>query len=157
MALIKCPECDKEVSNKAQRCIYCGFPLTESINCIINGKVCDMTRIFELVSDVIDGKVESYIANNEYVMIMKSYTNLSPIGISKFWHLLLDGERPTHYTGETQEEFDRKHAKPKCPTCGSTDIQKIGVGERVASVATLGLISKKINKTFKCKNCKYTW
>ena len=30
MALIKCPECGKEVSNKAAACIYCGCPLTIS-------------------------------------------------------------------------------------------------------------------------------
>ena len=47
--------------------------------------------------------------------------------------------------------------KPKCPTCSSTNVQKIGTGERVASVAILGLFSKKINKSFKCKNCGYTW
>lgn len=47
--------------------------------------------------------------------------------------------------------------KPKCPTCQSTDIQKIGTGERIASVAALGIFSKKINKSFKCKNCGYTW
>lgn len=47
--------------------------------------------------------------------------------------------------------------KPKCPTCQSTNIQKIGIGERVVSVATLGIFSKKINKSFKCKNCGYTW
>lgn len=46
---------------------------------------------------------------------------------------------------------------PKCPTCNSTNIQKIGTGERVASVAMLGIFSKKINKSFKCKNCGYTW
>lgn len=27
MAIIKCPECDKEVSEKAQVCIHCGAPL----------------------------------------------------------------------------------------------------------------------------------
>ena len=29
MALIKCPECDKEVSDKAQICVHCGFPLLD--------------------------------------------------------------------------------------------------------------------------------
>lgn len=29
MALIKCPECGKEVSSKAQVCINCGYPLSE--------------------------------------------------------------------------------------------------------------------------------
>lgn len=27
MALIKCPECGKEISDKAQKCIHCGYPL----------------------------------------------------------------------------------------------------------------------------------
>ena len=30
MALIKCPECGKEVSDKAQNCIHCGFPINET-------------------------------------------------------------------------------------------------------------------------------
>ena len=46
---------------------------------------------------------------------------------------------------------------PKCPTCSSADIQKIGTGERVVTVAMLGIFSKKINKSFKCKHCGYTW
>ena len=29
MALIKCPECGKEISDKAQSCIHCGCPLAE--------------------------------------------------------------------------------------------------------------------------------
>lgn len=45
----------------------------------------------------------------------------------------------------------------KCPTCGSTNVQKIGAVERTASVIGLGIFSKKINKSFKCKNCGYTW
>lgn len=46
---------------------------------------------------------------------------------------------------------------PKCLTCSSTNIQRIGTGERVTSVAMLGIFSKKINKSFRCKNCGYTW
>ena len=29
MALIKCPECGKEISNKSKQCIHCGYPLDE--------------------------------------------------------------------------------------------------------------------------------
>ncbi len=28
MALIKCPECGKEISDRAEMCVYCGYPLT---------------------------------------------------------------------------------------------------------------------------------
>lgn len=31
MALIKCPECGHEVSDKAEKCIHCGYPLQENI------------------------------------------------------------------------------------------------------------------------------
>ncbi|MBD5551976.1 MAG: IS1 family transposase [Lachnospiraceae bacterium] len=50
-----------------------------------------------------------------------------------------------------------KQNKPKCPTCSSTNVQKIGTGERAVSITMLGIFSKKINKSFKCKNCGYTW
>ena len=46
---------------------------------------------------------------------------------------------------------------PKCPTCGSTNIRKIGTGERAASVIGFGILSRKINKTWKCNNCSHTW
>lgn len=46
---------------------------------------------------------------------------------------------------------------PKCPTCSSTNIEKIGGIERGASIAVWGIFSKKINKSFKCKSCGYTW
>lgn len=34
MALIKCPECGKEVSDKAKACIHCGSPMN-----VVNGKI----------------------------------------------------------------------------------------------------------------------
>ena len=46
---------------------------------------------------------------------------------------------------------------PRCPTRHSTKIKKIGAFERMASVGFWGPFSKKINKTFKCENCGYTW
>lgn len=46
---------------------------------------------------------------------------------------------------------------PKCPICNSPNIQKISGTERVASIATLGIFSRKFNKSFKCKNCGATF
>ena len=48
-------------------------------------------------------------------------------------------------------------SKPHCPHCHSTNIAKIGTGERIGSIAVWGIFSKKINKSFKCRNCGYTW
>lgn len=46
---------------------------------------------------------------------------------------------------------------PKCPTCGSTNIKSLSSLNRGASIAVFGIFSKKINKSFECKNCGYTW
>lgn len=46
---------------------------------------------------------------------------------------------------------------PECPTCHSKNVQSISGVERGASIIGLGIFSKKINKSFKCKHCGYTW
>lgn len=46
---------------------------------------------------------------------------------------------------------------PRCPHCKSTNIKPISGLNRGASIAMLGIFSKKINKSFECLNCKYTW
>lgn len=46
---------------------------------------------------------------------------------------------------------------PKCPHCKSTNIKPISALNRGASIAMLGIFSKKINKSFECLDCKYTW
>lgn len=56
-----------------------------------------------------------------------------------------------------QQKQAKQDTKPHCPHCNSTNISKIGAGERAASIAVLGVFSKKINKSFKCKDCGYTW
>lgn len=38
MALIKCPECKKEISDKATQCIHCGSPIEKKIICSECGK-----------------------------------------------------------------------------------------------------------------------
>lgn len=46
---------------------------------------------------------------------------------------------------------------PVCPTCHSKNVQPISGIERGASIIGIGIFSKKINKSYKCKHCGYTW
>lgn len=56
------------------------------------------------------------------------------------------------------EEYRQQQSlRPKCPTCSSYNVQKIGVAERGVSISFLGLFSAKIAKTMKCKDCGYMW
>lgn len=48
MALIKCPECSKEVSDKAKTCPHCGYPLTnnkKTNTVLVNGTKYDISNI----------------------------------------------------------------------------------------------------------------
>jgi hypothetical protein len=47
---------------------------------------------------------------------------------------------------------------PKCPTCGSINIQKISGASKVAKVALFGIFAVgAVGKTFKCNKCGYQW
>lgn len=48
--------------------------------------------------------------------------------------------------------------KPKCPTCGSENVNKISSANKFTSIVAFGLFAiGKINKHFKCNNCGYKW
>lgn len=46
---------------------------------------------------------------------------------------------------------------PKCPTCGSTNIQKISAPRKAAGAIGFGLFSKTACSQFECLDCKYKW
>ncbi len=47
--------------------------------------------------------------------------------------------------------------KPKCPTCSSTNIEKISSFDKTAGAVLFGLFSKTAKSQFKCRNCGYKW
>lgn len=46
---------------------------------------------------------------------------------------------------------------PKCPTCGSSNIEKISLGKKAVRGALFGLFSSDVRKTMLCKNCGAKW
>lgn len=58
-----------------------------------------------------------------------------------------------------QQESNRVQMdiRPKCPTCGSTDLSKVSTMSKAGSVIMFGLLSQKVKKTWHCNKCKYEW
>ena len=46
---------------------------------------------------------------------------------------------------------------PKCPTCGSTNVERISTAQKAFGFALVGLFSSNLGKTMHCKNCGYKW
>lgn len=86
MALIKCPECGENVSDKATNCIHCGYPLSKEV-----GKV-----IFKASSDFI-GLMCSYVikdSNDKELARLKpgeSYEEILNEGEAKTFYVKLKG------------------------------------------------------------------
>lgn len=45
----------------------------------------------------------------------------------------------------------------KCPTCKSTNVEKISTASKVGSALIWGVFASNRNKTYECNACKYKW
>lgn len=138
--LIKCPECGKEVSDKATNCIHCGYPLppVEAPRKISIAPSPTPTKRAPVKRCRKCGAM--YPAEDEGCpscgksggRIMKEHHSIMPTD-----------EKP----------------KPiiRCPTCGSTDVERVSTLARAVDFWVWGLIGNKRNKQFECKSCRYMW
>lgn len=55
-----------------------------------------------------------------------------------------------------QQEINNQNL-PKCPTCSSTNIEKLSSFDKAAGAVMFGLFSKTARSQFKCRNCGYKW
>ena len=157
MALINCPECNKEISDKAEICPHCGYKLPKQ-EPMFQGVYCPKCLKASWTKDGI-GETCIFCNTKMKKSIYATYDEV---------HQFCENHPELKQSPEFSQEAYNKRVNyvpvdymnvnsPKCPTCGSSNVQNIGTSERVASVAMFGLFSKKINKSFKCKNCGYTW
>ena len=172
MALIKCPECNKEISDKATACSNCGFPLNEEIPKIENSgmNVCPRCGKFycnqEYCPDCKTKMVDCHLSKEKDLELC---VNLSAekqweqqmrekyaIGSPEFDEVL--------YNKRLQEEkaeeeyyasYPRRPSEPKitCPYCKSTNINKISSMAKAANIAMFGIFGNKRKYQWHCNNC----
>ena len=151
MALINCPECGREVSDKAPTCIHCGYPLiTKEKNtiCEIKGQKYDLSKILKMCQNN-----EPPYATREAIEKITPLIFGDAVELGRI--IRENGEIPTSYIPKTYTRTIKE--EPKCPHCKSTEIKKLDIINRSVSIGIFGLGSNKINKSFQCKKCKYTW
>lgn len=66
-------------------------------------------------------------------------------------------EYRSFYEKQLKKQQSQKQYVPKCPTCGSPDIQKISGTKRWVTTGLFGVASGDLGKTMVCKNCGYKW
>ena len=56
-----------------------------------------------------------------------------------------------------QIQKQQSNTRPKCPTCGSMNIEKISVGKKISGSFLFGIFSSDIRNTMHCKDCGAKW
>lgn len=150
MALIRCPECEKEISDKSSVCIHCGFPISE-------------VKLYNVVRPSLNNPGQ-YVLEYENLTLeqakerKKECENFDKEVVSLGATII-----NTYEIVEANTDLDycnlemRKIKIPDpsilhCPKCGSTAIT---TGARGVNW-TLGLIGagKTVNR---CGKCGHTW
>lgn len=150
--LIKCPECKKEISDKAKICIHCGYPIED----YKEDQVRDTHDVAKFT------KIKSY----EQQAADFDYSSLCPVCKGVNWYNNLLEERILcqicgyvaidnvcqHNKYMTSEAPTQQISnQPKCPKCGCTNIQVV---RRKFSLLT-GFATNKTDRV--CANCNYKW
>lgn len=141
----KCGRIVQEENNKSeQKCDYCN------------------NLILPIPDEFLGGKSKLFIKKELKDLFINDYIKSSP----EFDQYLFEHREEDIFNKRISDRAELAHGAsileeksrvPKCPTCGSTNIRRMSGVERGVSIATFGILSKKINKTFKCSNCGYTW
>lgn len=158
MALIKCPECGKEVSDKAPACIHCGYPLNNLTNTqkqeepVKNEPIPKIRVTADTVMQAVDratSQLKCSIEELDYTVIDQGKQGIF-------------GSRPAIIEATKKHNNEPKinitwHT-PKCPTCQSADIKKISDFSKAGSVAVWGVLAAgKVSKQWHCNNCGSEW
>lgn len=165
MALIKCPECGKDISDKTKQCIHCGFPLeTMNINkkCTISEKEYDLSSTIEFVDS---GKYK------DAFLKLKDTTGLSIKNCLNIIDFIRNnpGTVPEIYQVNSYTEEDEINAyksllsmknkiqtKSKkqivCPKCNSNSITTVNRGYSLLT----GFLGSGSPRNI-CQNCGYKW
>ena len=61
------------------------------------------------------------------------------------------------YVKQHKDLLPKQENIPHCPTCSSTNIQKISTTKKLAGAIGFGLLSKTAKSQFECKDCGYKW
>lgn len=125
--LIKCPECGKDVSDKSEKCIHCGYPLNLNTTPLTT-KTCPLCKNNSHIRNGIEDKCSVC----GYVFNVEECKSKDPT-----WRIVK--EQPN---------------TPKCPICGSTNLSKITNTKKVTKILAFGVFGMGDNgKTWKCNNC----
>ena len=98
---------------------------------------------------------------NMYKIILEEYAKPNPLFDEELYNKRIALEKSQQQATLDMMYMEKQQAQranvPKCPTCGSTNVEKISTAQKAFGFALVGLFSSNLGKTMHCKNCGYKW
>ena len=154
MALIKCPECGKDISSLSKACIHCGFPLEDSEKeniCVIDGTEHDLTNIKnKLLSVDVNNRDAVWNIFRELASQIGKITVYEAADLGEI--IISSKQVPKSFSRSRKPLYKESNDEVRCPKCNSAIIT---TGSRGFSIVT-GFIGsgKTVNR---CAKCGYKW
>ena len=171
MALMKCPECHKEISDQAVSCPNCGYPIREKLKQKKEKEIRrkqaqkeQMNYNFEYKGVQVNGKHVASAIRRDDLALARCHAKEDIV--SKIPSELRTYNEDERVVEEVRTRFNVKPRSlsqlPKtptltCPTCGGHNVRQISYAERGFSAGVFGLFSKTARSQFECKDCGYKW
>lgn len=167
MALIKCIECNNDVSEFADSCPHCGCPVSMSKRANQNNKI-DNSKYSVILSqrgvspvktiDKIRKVTGLSLAEGKRIVDNHSFIKINcSIDEANNIKKLIESEGGAveiilyHPSQENESGLPKA---VKCPYCNSTNTTKISTTKRSLSTYMFGLGSSSVGKQWHCNDCK---
>lgn len=171
MSLIKCFECNSNISEYAEKCPTCGCPISvikdkKDINNYLiifnDGETINLIGIEDKISEkelnspklwaILENDYNADIATCSTIDSMFEFNNYEfPSNYQELYDAMCNHNQTRIKTTTAN--------KPKCPTCGSYSISKITVTKKATKTFLFGFFGAidVAGKTWKCNNCGSKW
>lgn len=140
--LIKCPECSRQISDKAMWCVYCGLPM-EHLERILKEqeaqeKLAEAEVILQNANTICKVNEVEYDFKDELLLILSNNLYAAMSGIGEKTHLddkciraIIEimrekNEAPSSYYGTVDEEWRPKEYGEECPKCHGIIHRRVG-------------------------------
>ncbi len=130
-----CPKCNGKYFDSDTNCSECGITLIDNA---------EYNKIVSELQEMTYEERKKHQYEQRYRTVYKYYYNGST-------------SNDTCVTDKSTSSNSNSCNIPKCPTCGSTNVNKISATKKALGFITVGVFSSNLGKTMECKNCGYKW
>ena len=181
MALIKCPECGREVSDRVQTCIHCGYPIPKPKVTLYNVSFDPNTKmtwrqksdarafVYPYAEKRLGGDWRAATADAACLacpggcfvggLTQAEANRIADEARARGFKVVI-GSYVSEQNSSVSATTDNK---PRCPTCRSERVGPISQASKVqafigdGSIGRSGINNPYFGKSYECYNCGYRW